>query len=143
MDPFFEFQRGLLFHVFVYWGIAVALAGSMRYLVRNAEAWKNRVIDVLFPDASETFAEQVLLPLEFSPCCPNCERPMVERRTRNIRNGSSFRWECAFSECRESRIELRKVNRIGDRSPGRGVTTRLKPAFDVSVVWTSAGQKAA
>ena len=86
--------------------------------MRNAEAYgKHRVVELtlLRNWHADTFAEQsVLLPLEFSPCCPNCERPMVERRTRNLRNGSSFRWECAVSECRDIRIEVLELDRSGE-----------------------------
>jgi hypothetical protein len=141
MDPFLEFQRGLLSSVFVYWGIAIALAASMKFLVRNAEAWKTRLVEALFPESSEPFAEQALLPLDFHPCCPNCQGPTVERRARNPKNGSALFWECAaFSSCDGTRIQTRNVHRSYERPRGCGVRSSLSTAFDVSVVWTSVGQ---
>src|SRR5580700_9028419 len=92
MDPILEYQRGLLLTIFVCWGIALILAGSMRFLVRNAEAWKSRLLRALFPEpsaSSESFGELAILPLDFRPCCPNCRQPMLERRTRNLRHGEA------------------------------------------------------
>ena len=119
MDPFLEFQRALLLKSFLYWGIALILGGSMRFLVRNVEAWKTRLLAALFPEPSETtepsasfassepFGEQALLALDFRPCCPRCQEPMQERRTRNLRNGDAFFWGCsAFPRCRGTRIEM-------------------------------------
>jgi len=111
MDPFLEYQRGLLLSIFLYWSIALILARSMKFLVRNAEAWKTRLLRALFPEPSESsgpFGEQAILPLDFRPCCPNCRQPMLERRTRHLRNGGAFFWGCStFPRCRGTRVEMR------------------------------------
>jgi hypothetical protein len=111
MDPILEYQRSLLLTVFACWGIALILAASMKFLVRNAEAWKSRLLRALFPEpsaASESFAEQVFLPLDFRHSCPNCRQPMLQRRTRNLRHGNASLWGCSqFPHCRGTRIEMR------------------------------------
>jgi len=109
MDPFLEYQRGLLLTIFVCWGIALILAGSMRFLVRNAEAWKSRLVRALSQPSvsSESFGEQAVLPLDFRPCCPNCRQPMLERRTRKLGQDNAFLWSCSqFPRCRGTRIEM-------------------------------------
>jgi hypothetical protein len=110
MDPFLEYQHHLLLTVFVCWGIALILAASMKFLVRNAEAWKTRLLRAFSPEPSEIsgfFGEQALLALETRPCCPHCQGTMHERQTRTLRNGALV-WACAsFPECRGTRIEMR------------------------------------
>jgi hypothetical protein len=111
MDPFLEYQRSLLLTFFVCFGIAITLAALLPYLVRNAEAWKTRLLNALLPEPSESsapFGEQALLPLHFQPDCPHCQRPMAERRTRILRNGGALLWGCsAFPRCRGTRVEMR------------------------------------
>jgi len=86
MDPILEYQRGLLLTVFVSWGIAISLAAVLPFLVRNAEAWKTRLARALFSEPAVSFGEQALLALDFSPCCPNCHRPILGRKTGHGRN---------------------------------------------------------
>jgi len=86
MDPILEYQRGLLLTVFVSWGIAISLAAILPFLVRNAEAWKTRLARALFSERAVPFGEQALLALDFSPCCPNCRRPILGRNTGHGRN---------------------------------------------------------
>ena len=111
MDPILESQRSLLTTIFVCWGVAFVLAALLPFLVRNAEAWKTRLLRALASEPSESsapFGEQVLLPLDFRPDCPHCERPMFERGARSLRSGGALFWGCsAFPRCRGTRVEMR------------------------------------